>query len=202
MSTELREGLYGFEFRSEDLRRVAREDKKTYDIKQLWQVHHEIINLRAQGYKEHEIAEVLNITPQTVSNTLNSTIGEEKLSVIRQERDEDAKKTVEKIRILTNKAIKTYHEIFDGRNSDGDPIDVSIKDKLHCADVVMLELSGYKVPTRIQQTTTTMTAIELEEFKQRGLKTARESGLIINTNPKQLEESNEPTKPEQLSGDA
>jgi predicted transcriptional regulator len=200
MSTELREGLYGLEMRSEDLRRVAREDKKTYDIKQLWQVHHEILNLRAQGFKEQEIADILNITPQTVSNTLNSSLGEEKLSVIRQERDEDSKRTVEKIRVLKDKAIKVYHEIFDKHDEAGNPIDVSIKDRLHCADVVMMELSGYKVPTRIQQTMTTMTAVELEEFKRRGLQTARESGLL--TEAKVIKDANDPRELEPTSGDA
>jgi predicted transcriptional regulator len=190
MSTELREGLYGLEFRSEDLRRVAREDKKTYDIKQLWNVHHEILNLRAQGYKENDIASILNITPQTVSNICNSTLGEEKLSIIRKERDEDAKITVEKIRVLKDKAIKVYHEIFDQKDDQGNPLNVSIKDRLHCADVVMLELSGYKVPTRIQQTTTSMTAAELLEFKQRGLQTAKDSGLIVDVTPKEISGDN------------
>ncbi|MBU2395666.1 MAG: hypothetical protein KKH70_20220, partial [Gammaproteobacteria bacterium] len=57
---QTREGLYGFDFREVDLRRVAEgEEKKTYNIKQLWQRSHEIINLAAQGFKNVDIAEIL-----------------------------------------------------------------------------------------------------------------------------------------------
>ena len=44
---ETRNGLYGFEFRDVDLRRAAEGERKSYDIKQLWQRNHEILNLVA-----------------------------------------------------------------------------------------------------------------------------------------------------------
>jgi predicted DNA binding protein len=196
MASELRNGLYGFDTREDDGRRVSREERKTYNIKQLWQVHHEILNLAARGFKEVEIAEILNITPQTVSNTLNSRLGEEKLSVIREERDEEAKRTNESIRVLKDKALKVYHEIFDKKDEEGNPVDgVTLKERLHVADTVMLELSGYKVPTKIQAHTITMTATELQEFKERGLKTMRESGLVVDVESEEVaDDSGEHTK--------
>ena len=94
---QTREGLYGFDYREVDLRRVAdREEKKTYNIKALWQRSHEIINLAAQGYKNTDIAEILGVTPACVSLTLNSELGQKKLSDIRQDRDADAKKNFRK----------------------------------------------------------------------------------------------------------
>jgi predicted transcriptional regulator len=199
MASTLRNGFYGFDYREEDNRRVAREDRKTYDIKQMWQVHHEIVNLRAQGFKENEIAEILNVTPQTVSNTINSTLGEEKLSVIRQERDEDAKKSVEKIRVLKDKALKVYHEVFDEKDENGNLIQgITMKDKLDLAKHVMNDLSGMKTPTRIQTQSVIMTPSELEEFKQRGLETMRASGLIaVVEEVKEISEPlDEPGQPE------
>jgi predicted transcriptional regulator len=186
--TLVRNGLYGFEFRDIDERRVSREERKTYDIKQLWQRHHEIVNLAARGFKQTEIAEILNIDPQTVSNTLNSQLGQEKLSDIRLERDAEAKKISEKIRILTNKALQTYHEIFDDESGE-----CGLKDKMKVADTVLLELSGLRVPTRVQahHITTTLTQEELEEFKERGIKAAKEAGMIVEVEPEKLEESNQ-----------
>ena len=175
-----RDGLYGFEYREEDRRRVPLEERKTYDIQGLWQRHHEIVNLASRGFKQTEIAEILNINPQTVSNTLNSQLGKEKLSEIRLERDDEAKKIHEKVRILTNKAIETYHQAFDDTSGE-----MGLKDKLKVADTVLVELSGLRAPTRIQthSISTVLTIEEIEALKKRGIAAARESGLIIDVEP-------------------
>lgn len=170
-----RNGLYGFEFRDMDLRRDPDRGTKYYDAKQLWQRSHEIINLAARGFKNVEIAEILNIHPQTVSNTINSELGQYKLSEIRLERDEEAKKVSEKIRVLTNKALQVYHEIFDDESGE-----CTMKDKKEVADTVLLELSGLRAPHKVQSQSihAVLTAEELEEFKRRGIQAAKESGLI------------------------
>jgi len=172
---QTRNGLYGFEFRDVDLRRTPEgEPRKRYEIKALWQRSHEIINLAARGFKQTDIAEVLNISEATVSLTLNSELGQKKLAEIRNVRDEDAKKTSEKIRILTNKAIETYHEIFDNENGEA-----SLKDRKDVADTVLLELSGLRAPTRVQTSSvsTVLTAEEIERFNNRGRVAAKESGF-------------------------
>ena len=177
---ETRNGLYGFEFRDVDLRRVDPSERKRYEIKQLWQRSHEIINLTAQGFKEVEVAEILGITPACVSMTLNSELGQKKLSDIRLGRDEEAKKTSEKIRILTAKALQVYHEIFDNEAGEA-----SIKDRKDTADTVVLELSGLRAPTRIQTSSvsTVLTAEEIKAFKERGRIAAEQSGIVIDVIP-------------------
>lgn len=178
LEVQQRNGLYGFDYREPDKRRNP--ERKTYDIKSLWQRNHEILNLAARGFKQCEIAEILSIHPQTVSNTLNSELGERKLSDLRLERDAEAKKVSEKIRVITNKALDTYHQIFD--DEDGQ---VSLKDKGEFATSFLNNMSGLKAPTRIQATHGHMvlTPEELEAFKQRGLAAARESGLIVDVEP-------------------
>lgn len=186
------ESLYGFETRDVDQRKAPVGERKTYDIKKLWQHNHEIINLAAQGFKQLEIAEILGISPATVSNTLNSTLGQQKLSEIRFGRDIEAKKTNEKIRILTTKALQTYHEIFDDDSGN-----VSLKDKKQVADTVLLELSGLRAPTRVQSLSATLnlTPEELNEFKKRGIAAARESGMIVEAEY----ESKDPVEENQTS---
>jgi predicted transcriptional regulator len=186
---QTRNGLYGFEFRKPDLRRKPAGERKTYDIQQLWQRNHEIVNLAAswqrnheivnlaaRGFKGTEIAEILNINQQTVSNTLNSELGQCKLSDIRLERDEETKKVSEKIRTLTNKALDTYHKIFDDESGE-----LGLKDKGNFATSFLGEMSGLRAPTKIQSQSisTVLTAEELEEFKVRGIAAARASGLIV-----------------------
>jgi DNA-binding CsgD family transcriptional regulator len=171
-----RNGLYGFEFREPDERRKPVGERKTYDIKQLWQRNHEIVNLAARGFKGTEIAEILNINPQTVSNTLNSELGQCKLSDIRLERDDEAKVISKKIKDLTAKALDTYHKIFDDKSGE-----LSLKDKGTFATSFLNEMSGLRAPTKIQSQSvhTTLTVEELEEFKKRGIEAARASGLVV-----------------------
>ena len=168
----VQQSLYGFDFREPDLRRV--EDRKTYDIKALWQRSHEILALALQGMKQVEIAEILNITPQTVSNTLNSDLGKQKLSVMRKGRDEKAIEVSERIEDLTTRALDVYEKIFV--NEDGQ---ANIELQKKTADTVTLELSGHRAPTKIQSFQATATIQEIEEFKKRGIQAQREAGMII-----------------------
>lgn len=168
-----RQSLYGFDMREPDLRRV--ENRKTYDIKSLWQRSHEILALAVRGMKQVEIAEILNISPQTVSNTLNSDLGEQKLSVMRKGRDEKAIETSEKIEDLTERALKVYDKIFD---DEGGLIPIEMQKKV--ADTVMLELSGHRAAVKIHSVSTIATLKEIEEFKTRGIQAQRDAGMIVD----------------------
>jgi len=175
-----RNGLYGFDYRVSDGRRKPPEERKTYDIQQLWQRNHEIVNLAAIGHKGTDIAKILGVNQQTVSNTLNSELGQCKLSDIRLERDEDTKKMTGKIKELTEKALDTYSQIFDDKSGE-----LGLKDKGHFATSFLNEMSGLRAPTKIQSQSvhTTLTAEELEEFKKRGIEAAQASGLIVEAEP-------------------
>jgi DNA-binding CsgD family transcriptional regulator len=172
--------LYGFEMRAVDNRRSGRES--CHDIKQLWQRSHEILGLALQGLKNTEIAKILNIHPQTVSNTLNSTLGKEKLSNLREGRDEHYKELSERVIELTHKSLDEYEKIFNTPN-----IDPELKKKT--ADTIVLEVAGMRAPTRIESKSFSMqaTAEEIEEFKRRGIEAARESGKLVVLESKLLE---------------
>jgi len=180
---QTRNNLYGFDYLEPDKRRrvdqygEGESEPLAYEIKQLWQRSHEIVNLSARGYKNREIAQILNISPVTVSNTLNGKLGQHKLSEIRQERDIETKKTVEKIRVLTDKALNVYHDIFDNESGQA-----TIKDQKSVADTVVLELSGLRVPTKVQSHSvhTNLTKDEIEAFKMRGNQAAQNTGIVID----------------------
>jgi predicted transcriptional regulator len=181
---QTRNGLYGFEYRDQDLRRAEEGERKSYNIKQLWQRNHEILNLVAQGYNYNTVAEILGITPTCVSQTVNSELGQAKLSEIRKDRDEEAKKNLEKIRILTAKALQVYHEIFDNESGEA-----TLKDRKEVADTVVLELSGLRAPTKVQTSSISMTLTpdEIASFKERGRKAAEQSGMTIDLEPSKEE---------------
>ena len=179
-ATTARNSLYGFEMREPDLRRS--DERKSYDIKQLWQRSHEIVALALQGFKQTEISKTLNISPATVSNTLNSKLGMEKLSSMRGERDEEAIAFNAEIIKLRDKALKVYHDIFDN-----DSISPNLKKAT--ADTIVMDIAGHRAPTRTATVSAHYTATpdEIEAFKQRGLQAARESGMLIEIKPEAIE---------------
>ena len=172
---QLRNDLYGFEVREHDRRRVEPCERKTYDIKQLWNRSHEVLNLAALGYKNTEIAQLLGITPATVSNTLNGTLGQQKLSSLRKERDQGVVDVLEEVQKLFPTALKVYESILDDENA-------TLRLKKDVADTILMDLGGHRSPTKVQNQVTSMslTRIEIEEIKKRGLEAARQSGLVID----------------------
>lgn len=197
-----RENLYGFETRVWDDRRSTLSQKKSYEkgssfnIQQLWQSNHEIINLTARGFKQVEVAEILNVDISTVKRTLGSELGMLKMSEIRLERDAEAKRVSEKIRVITNKALKVYHEIFDDKSGE-----CGLKDKGEFAKHFLNDMSGLRAPTKVQSVSAhfTLTDEELKGFKERGMKAACETGLVIEQgNVDNIDQSNHPNHSNQL----
>lgn len=171
-----KESLYGFPMRDED-KRVSNEGR-TFDIKRLWSRQQEILRLDSLGYKGREIAKILNCHPVTVSNALNSTLGKEVKSSLRGERNEEYESLREDILDLTRQSLDVYRDIL-ARDSN-DP-EVSIGAKKKTADTVVLELSGLRAPTRVENRSMHMNVSkeDIEEFKARGLKAARDSGQLV-----------------------
>ena|SRR5690606_5453065 len=180
----LRQGLYGFPVKSDERPSVP---AKPYHPQKLWARSHEMIRLHVLGLTNVQIARILNVHPQTVSNTLNSQLGSHKVSELQAERDEETKVRVEQIRILTDKALATYNEIFDNESGEA-----TLKERKEAADMVLKELSGLRVPTKImsQASVTVLTADEIREFKSRGISAMREAGLVTES-PREIEHTSE-----------
>lgn len=163
---------------------VDREDhrragvRKTYEVKNLWQLHHEIINLSLQGMKNTEIAEALGCTPATVSNTLNSTLAKEKMDTLRATRDMDAVFYQQNLAELSRKAIELYNEVLSTEETDSP---APLHHKLNVANTVLLELAGLGAPKKVDIKTTHYSASEVDALKQRGLEAARAAGILPRT---------------------
>lgn len=168
--------LYGFRFREPDRRRerLNEDGTRKFDIKQLWQRSHEILNLALLGHKQTEIAEMLDVHPQTVSNTLNSSLGLEVMSEKRKDRDEEFKELNDKVMALTRKSLEVYDRILSDEAE-------STKLKKDTADTITLDLAGMRAPTRIDTRSMHMnlTKDEIEEFKRRGVEAARAAGKLV-----------------------
>jgi len=98
----------------------------------------------------------------------------EALSGKRKSRDEEYEDLHEDVLELTRKSLKTYHEILDNESEN-------YKLKKETADTVVLELSGMRVPTRIDSRSMSfsLSAEEISEFKRRGLEAAKAAGKVV-----------------------
>ena len=174
--TQAEQSLYGFPIR--DLDRRRNPNGRSVDIKQFYSRQHEIVNLDSLGYKGTEIASMLGISPVTVSNALNSTLGKGVKSDVRKTRDEEYEELREDVMELTRKSLKVYHEIFDEPRESGI---VSMGMRKATADTVALELSGLRAPTQIntQSVHAHLTIDEIEDLKRRGIAAARANGKIV-----------------------
>jgi len=173
-ATTATKSLYGFEVRSFDNRRALPGERKTYDIKQLWQRNHEILRLALIGMKSVEIARVLSIAPVTVSNTINSELGRKKLSLLRKKRDEDIVDVAVEVTKMLPKALETYEKILDGGEIS--------KLQKETADTLVMDIGGHRAPTKIQSESAHLylTPEDIKEFKERGIAAARASGMIAD----------------------
>lgn len=172
-----RNSLYGFEYREFDERRVPEHlERKTHNIKQVWQRTHEILRLALLGYKGTEIASMLSIHPQTVSNTLNSDLGKVKLSEMRLARDQRTMDVMEEVdRVLLPKAVAVYNRILSDENAAG------LKLQKETADTVVMDIKGHRAPSKFQGEVAHAhaTVTELEEIKRRGIAAAKANGMCI-----------------------
>lgn len=166
--------LYGFPIR-EPNKKVDTTGKR-YDIKKLWSRHKEILNLDSLGYTHQEIADMLGLHHKTVENTLKSTLGQQARLDIRNLRDAEFDQMRDKVMELTWMALDVYDETFN------QPETSTPKERRAAARDVILEMSGLRAPTQIQtqSTTTVLTAEELAEFKERGVKASRDAGKLID----------------------
>ena len=164
--------LYGFESRDVDRRRTDREH--THDIKSLWQRNHEIIGLAVNGLKGTEIAKILGISPVTVSNTLNSTLGKKKISEMRRKRDGNYLDVAKRIAQIRDRGLDTYEELLDDEKVDP-------KLRKEVADTVVLDIAGMRAPARTEARNINIHATpeEIEEFKRRGIEAAKRAGKLI-----------------------
>lgn len=174
MPNTARNTLYGFETRAIDERRAQPGERKTHDIKQLWQRNHEILRMALFTSKHKDIAKSLGISEATVSNTLNSELGMRKLSALREERDQDTMDAAKRAAELIPKAMETYNQILEGNPS-------VTKMMKETADTIVMDIGGYRAPTRTQSESAHvhMTPQDLVDFKSRGKEAARAAGMIV-----------------------
>jgi len=145
---------------------------RKYDVKQLWESHHEILRQIVLGRNNHAIAEDLNITPQTVSNVRNNPLAKQRIEELSTRRDNDTMDIVKKMEEFAPIAEQLLEDIVSGK-FDG----ASLALRAKYADKALGRV-GYGEVRKIQSLHGTLSRDDIEDIKARALQSAREAGVI------------------------
>jgi DNA-binding CsgD family transcriptional regulator len=157
-----------------DRRRVDRNKRVSRDPIELRERHHEILNMHLLGIPGVKIAKELGISEKTVSYTIESTLGREKLAIMRGAKDAKTVSIYERMQEIIPKALDIYDKILSPETNEG----ISISLQKSTASDILKDFSGLAVPKKVVSISARLTPELIEEIKSRGKEAARECGLI------------------------
>jgi len=142
------------------------------------EAHHEIARLKALGYKNVDIAEMLDISGTMVSMVINSPVVSEKIDQLVAARDAEAVDILTEIRNKAPKALKILGDIVDG---DLNGVKPSIHLQAKEANNI-LDRAGYGAVKQVRQMglVAHLTAEDIDQIKQRAIMNGLKSGDIID----------------------
>lgn len=165
-----------------DRRRVS-VGKRSFELKNLWEKNHEILNLASLGYSAEAVAETLGVTKATVSNTVNCPLGREKLQTLRAIRDKGVVDIAKEVAERVPRCLDVVDDILDNANYNT---------KMRAVELVLLELGGYAAPKKIEGKFShgIFTPQDLLEIRKRSLEAAEAAGLVERASASEASEGN------------
>jgi len=89
------------------------EGNESYDIKRLWGQQKEILRLVASGlYTNKEVGDLVGVTPQTVSNIINSALGKQAMEILQGAADAELVDLNVKFKYLAHLAVGVQENIL------------------------------------------------------------------------------------------
>lgn len=146
--------------------------KRSYEVKNVWEHHQQMLRLVALGHSNNAVAEATGVTPQTISNLRNSPIAQPRLEHFRKELDREAIDIGAKITAFAPTALRLLEDIITGEVE----APIAIRAKYASAH---LGRAGYAEIRKVASINTHLTRDDIEAIKQRALMAADEAGLIV-----------------------
>lgn len=158
--------------REPDLRKTT--ERKTFEVSEMWELHHEIVRRLVLGQKNSEIAKALNVTPVMVSYTRNSKVVRKQLDLMNAARDAETIDVSRRIRENGPAALELLEDIIEDH---GETHGIALAARTAES---MLDRGGYEAPKRIEGVVAHFTGEEIEELKKQALESGRDSGMVID----------------------
>jgi len=161
-----------------------KSDRKTFEVQQMWEVHHEIVRRLLLGQKGSHIARDLGVTPAMVSYVRNSSVVKEKLEIMKGARDADTLDLAKRIRENAPTALRLLEDVIEGEvdTPNGEKMEVPLGMRVKEAGT-MLSRAGYGPITNLkgQIAHGHFTKEDLDDIKSRARKDGIKSGSVIDT---------------------
>jgi len=159
--------------REPDNRRT--KDRKTFEVSEMWDLHHEIVRRLVIGETNAEISRSLGVSKQMISYTRNSKVVRRQIDIMRGARDADTIDIAKRIRENAPKALDLLETIIEDR---GETYPISLAAR---TSESMLDRGGYAAPKRLEAVVAHFTSEEIEDLKRKALESGRDSGMVIET---------------------
>ena len=169
--------------REPDQRRNNGEDRKTFEVSEMWEMHHEIVRLLVMNLKPKEICDILGVSQAMVSYTRNSKVVKDHLAIMRSARDADTIDIARHIQKVTPKALQLLEDIIDDH---GETLPMSLAAKTAESWVDRAGHGAIKT-LKVAGAVAHFTAEEIMNLKDAANEEARMAGMIDVT-PKEAEE--------------
>jgi hypothetical protein len=186
--------------RGPDERRVQPgQEKRTFEVSELWEVHHEIVRRLLLGQKNADIARDLGISRQMVSYVRNSPVVRDKLELMKGARDAETIDLAKRIRDNAPRALKLLEDIIEGE-VDGNEVPLNMRRQ---EANMMMNRAGYSPVTNIKGTVAHAhyTKDDIEDIKRRAVETGLKTGAIVDADFEEVKHE-EVTVGDSASGDA
>lgn len=145
--------------------------KRVCDVQKLWGRQHTALDLIAAGMSNKEAGEVVGLSQSRVSVLRHSTPGQQKLAALSAIRNQESIDVIKEVTRMLPKALAVYEEVLDSEET-------TVNQKLRVADTLVMKIGGHAAPTRMDVRSVNFKAEDLHELRERGMRAARESGLI------------------------
>jgi len=146
--------------------------ERKLDLKSMRNIHHEMLRRSLLGSNNSEIAEELGVTPQTVCNTLNSTMVRQKTQELQELMYGETIDIAQRIQAFAPLALEYLEEIIAGKHQE---VSHALRAKyasLH------LGRAGYGEIKKNVNLNSTLKREEIEGIKTRAIAAAKASGMI------------------------
>lgn len=148
-------------------------EKRTYNIKSLWQNHDQMLRLVALGHSNEDIAVTCGVTPQTVSNVRNSPIAKGRLANMRNALDQEAIDIGARIQEFAPTALAVLEDVIAGKIE----APIAVRAKYASAH---LGRAGFGEVHKVASINTHLSRADIEAIKERALSAAVDAGLIVS----------------------
>lgn len=143
-----------------------------YELQRLREIHHNVLRLVAVGVKQKDVAKALGVTEVMVSYTVNSTLGKQKLKILRQEADQSSLDMLAELQQLVPGAIALQEKVLFDENE-------KTSTRLRAAEDI-LDRAGPSKKQRTEHSHQLVSSEEIAEARKLALQGAKDAGILVD----------------------